>query len=199
MMVDGINLYATYKSFVLHCNDKINFNCVKYNFKTKVSEQTFLKSRFKWQFMTMERKLAGTDFRYAVFNVFYLYGFTYINPQKFIQTLSKYLEVNQKDFLNNIFKKDLLYLKSVYNGSSKLFETSDLYPNIYQEYLDGKIDIQSTVLLNIFIKDVINTGTSRDIIAWPKYVKEMNKLKDLVGYFYNKNQVEALFSDHYLG
>ena len=195
----GLELYQTYQAYNLHFNDKVSYDCLKYNFKTKVNLDSFNKSKFKWQFIGTEKKLSDKPIRFILFNVYEQYGFTYITPQKMIQAIHRHLEDNQQKFLETTFKTDLHYLKSVYNGSVDLFMTGDLYPNIYHEYLNGKINIKSLLLLDVFIKEVINSKTSRDIIAWPKYIQEANKLKGLIGYFFNRKQIEQLFSEIYLG
>jgi hypothetical protein len=194
----GMELYQLYQSLSLHFNTNVDYDCVKYNFKTRVNPETFKKSKFKWQFAGAQKKISTDNLKFAVFNVFDIHGFTYTNQLKFIQTISRHASDQPETFMNNKFKKDIQYLKSVYNGSTKLFQTDNTYPNVYQEYLDGEIDIKSVMLLNIFIKDVINNDNSRDIIAWPRYVKEANNLRNLVGYFYNKKQVESIFVSDYL-
>lgn len=194
----GLELYKTYQAYNLHFNDNVKYDCVTYNFKTRVNEESFKKSKFRWQFTGMEKKLNDKPLRFILFNAYELHGFTYITPQKVIQTISRHSDINQQTFLQTTFKKDVQYLRSVYNGSTNLFMTNDLYPNIYHEYLNGKINIKSLMILDVFIKDVINSKTSRDIIAWPTYVKQADKLKGLIGYFFNRQQIEQLFTDIYL-
>ena len=195
----GLEAYQIYNAFNLHFNDNVDYDCMTYNFKTRVKPETFKRSPYRWQFASIEKK-ASADLRFVSFNSFCLCDYSYTKPLKFIRTVSKQLEITPSTILQSVVKKDLLYLKDRYNGSTNLFNSDgSLYPHLFQEFKDGKIDYRTMILVSVFIKDVINRETSKDIIAWPKYVKQADHVKGLFKYFYSKSEFETLFAETYLG
>lgn len=194
----GLEAYQIYNAFNLHFNDNVDYDCMTYNFKTRVKSDTFKRSPYRWQFASIEKK-ATIDLRFASFNSFCECEYSYTKPLKFIRTASKQLKTTPSDILQKSVKNDLLFLKNRYNSSTQLFETDrSLYPNLFQDYMDGQIEYRTVVLISVFIKDVINRGTSRDIIAWPKYVKQADQVKGLFKYFFDKSEFESLFAETYL-
>lgn len=197
-MTLGTNLFKNFNALSLHFNDKVDYDCVKYNFKTKVRDDSFYKSNLRWTFVGVEKKLMEYDTRFILMDVYFKYYDTYQQP---INVLRGCLTANktQKEFYENIFKEDLLYLKSVYNDPLTIFECSGLYPNLYNEYKQKKISINTLLLLSIFIVDILKKEVSRDIIAYPNFVDRSNKHKQLIKYFFNQKDVEYYFNLYILG
>lgn len=193
----GLQAYQTFTALSLHFKEGSDYDCFKYNFKTKANAESLKKNRMKWQYMNLEKKFSLYEIRYYMYLAFEKRDFGYITPQmmfKLVHGISK----NKKTFLEDIFPSDLQYLAKRYNKSPAIFDNDDLYPNLYVEYDNGKIDIKTFLLLSIHIKDVINNNSSRDIIAWPRFVKKAERIVPFMKYFFSKEEVETVFLNHYL-
>lgn len=193
----GLQAYQTFTAITLHFKAQSDYDCFKYNFKTRANAESFNKNRMKWQYISLEKKYNLKEIRYYTYLTFEKYDFGYVTPKMMFQTVSRLSKI-EKPFLTDIFPKDLQYLSDVYNRSSTLFETDDLYPNLYTEYSNGKINIKTFLLLSIHIKDLINNSSSRDIIAWPGFVKKAERIVPFMKYFFSKEEVEQAFLEHYL-
>ena len=195
-MMIGFNAYQSYMAMSLHFNKSNDYNCFTYHFKTKSNEESFKKHKMKWQFAGLEKQYDLKQIRYFMFRAFERNDFTYMSPMMLFKLIFNLKQ--ERDFITNKFKSDLQYLSSVYNGSTDLFHNDNLYPNIYMEYNSKKINIKTLILLHLYIKDVINTHTSRDIIAWPRFIEKVDSISPFIKYFYDKDQVEHAFLTYYL-
>ena len=192
----GLYPFQVYKAMSLHFNDKVNYDCLKYNFKTKANEESFMKSSFRWQYVGFEKKYGNGNIRYIMFGIFEKNDFGFVH-EKGLNQIAKFVYQSPAQFISSAFENDLQYLKKVYNGNTSLFDSDGLYPNVYRELKDNNIEYQTFMLLNCFIYDVLNTD-SRDIIAWPKFVKKCQDIVPFIMLFFDRSDVEQVFKEHYL-
>lgn len=196
-MNPGLDFYHVCNAFSLHYNEKADYDCMKYNFKTKSNLVGFNKSNLKWQFIGVERNLVGYDTRFIMYMVYSLNESSYI-PIKNALRMALTVPKTQKDFLEKIFKKDLLYLKKEYSDPQNIFMIDGLYPNIYKEYKNRKININTLSLLSTFIVDTLKTENSKDVIAWPSFIKKIERDKQLIKYFFDHDDISHYFSEYLL-
>jgi hypothetical protein len=196
-MNKGLDLFKHCSAFALHYNSKVDYDCVKYNFKTKTSIESFNRSNLKWQYIGVAKKLAEFDTRFILYMVYSLDDVTYRSPIKVLKTALT-VPKTKEEFYEKIFKKDLLYLKQEYNDPQDIFNVDGLYPNLYKEYKNGKININTLSLLSAFIVDKMKPEFSRDIIAWPSFIKKIDNDRQMVKYFFDQNVVSNYFSKYVL-
>jgi hypothetical protein len=195
--VIGLQAYQIFTALTLHFKEDSDYECFKYNFKTRANAESFNKNRMKWQYMNLEKKFTIFQIRYYMYLAFEKQDFGYLTPNmmfKMVNSLAK----KENNFIETKFSNDVKYLAMRYNGSTELFNNDDLYPNLYTEYENRKIDIKSFLLLSIHIKDVINGNSSRDIIAWPRFVKKAQRITPFMKHFFSKGEVEQVFLTKYI-
>ena len=59
MSVAGYETKTIYDAMSRHFDEKNSYDALKYNFKIKLSEATFLKSKTRWQYAALEAKLTS--------------------------------------------------------------------------------------------------------------------------------------------
>lgn len=201
----GLQTLQTYTAMNLHFSDKNDYDCFKYNFKTKVSEESLNKCRFKWQIMSIEDIFKDCDIRYLMFLIFERQNFEWVS----LEQLCRHVYFFRKNIhmvdpmyrLEDSFKKDLKFLYGFYktNDPRCLFEVDGIYTNLYREYHCGRIQLSTLILLSLHIKNVINIDSSKDIIAYPRFIAHCEKIIPFMKLFYKKVDIESYFGKYYLG
>lgn len=190
----GLHAYQTHTAFNLHFG-RSPYDCIKYNFKVKAGEEAFAKSRYKWQYVGLEKH--ANDMRYLMFLVFEENKFMHVTPQRLFNRARAMYDASPSQYIETTFGIELSYLSKQYKAGTSLFDMNDLYPNVYHEFKDGNISFITVLLLDVFISDVINND-SRDIIAWPKFVAHCDSIIPFIKLFFDRKQVESSFARRYL-
>jgi hypothetical protein len=191
----GLTALQVHQSLNLHFSKKSPYDCIKYNFKTKASVDTLKQHPNRWQYAGLEKNCVNVV--YALFSVYEENNFQFITPTQLFRKARQYYNTTPDEFLDTVFKNDLIYLRKQYDSGPQLFGSTGMYPALYDEYKDGKIHLRTLIILSMFIMDVINTD-SKDIIAWPKFVQHCHKIEGFIALFFDRTTVESLFAEHYL-
>ena len=190
----GVLAYQTHTAYNLHFGSS-PYDCLKYNFKVKAGEESFRKSRYKWQYVGLENNCS--DLRYVMFLVFEENRFSHVTPQRLFNRARTMYNASPSQYLETTFSNELDQLSQKYNQGTSLFDTDDLYPNVYHEFKEDRISFMTFMILNAFITDVINND-SRDIIAWPKFVSKCQSIMPFIKLFFDRKHVESIFARSYL-
>lgn len=195
----GLTLYRTYMAMNLTVLGK--YNGAKYNFKTSASAEKFKSNKFRWQFSKCEQLIEASGHRleFVVLAHFALSEFQYYRtPYAFFSRFKGGVDKILDDFKSEL-KKDLNHLSKKYNASPDLFNCEGLlYPHLYSEFMRQDISLSTVILLDSYVFPGINTFVSKDIIAWPQFLTEFNRVKDIVLPLYPRSEYEQLFSSEYL-
>lgn len=188
----GFQAFQCHQAMNLHFG-KTDYDYFKYNGKTRANHESFSKSKFKWQFISLEKKKEHLLWFY--YQCFKFHGFSYISPQMvFNVARRKDLYVHPDDMYDTI-TSDLTSLKRLYGSApEQMFMTSGLYPDIYQQYKRGGLTLETLLLIDLNITHIFHDDVSDDIIAWPGIVTQMNSVKSFIDAFFDSRQFLDLFT-----
>lgn len=180
----GFAAFALYNALKLHFTSD-SYDYFKYNGKTNVSRDSFATRKDKYSFYRLSRK----------FNLDELKGFYVAN---FLEHNDKWIgdmtgpegEENYKKWqkriqsLTYIFENDIVkLLDDVDTPEDLLAVKSGSYPKLLQSTMEGKIGLETLVILD----DIMNffpmwTKKIDDDIIWPNFKKTCEKYKPFLIY-----------------
>lgn len=196
----GLILFEMHSALNLHFNQKTNYDFFLYHGKTRVNKDTFNRSPFKWQYVGIENKI--DHLLWFMYTSYKDSNWKYITPKKlFLQARywrNKVVHKHPQEFMNNIVKNDLQTLRTIYNGSINIFDVNGLYPNLYNEFKQGTITLESFLLIDSYIKSVCYKDLSQDIVSWPLIIQDLNIARPFVEELFNRLEFNSLFSENYL-
>lgn len=182
-MISGLDLYKMFNAFSLHFNEKTTYDYFKYHGSVKVTEEKFNTSKFKWQFIGIaklinENKLTPVTVLYRLFKT---HDFKYVPTTMRTFKLMSTMCYNDNSELCSV-QSDMQYLCNKYNDDlSRIAETDvHLYPNIYKEYMDEQIGLETLILYDSYISRFLVPEGSKDIISWPSKLKQFEKVRGFV-------------------
>lgn len=191
-MTVGFNAYQCHQAMNLHFG-KSNYDYFTYNGKTKATKESFAKSKFKWQFISLERKTEYLLWFY--YQCFKFYGFSYVTPQMVFNFSRKNTIPLHSDDAWDIIISDLKRLKRFYkNQPQDMFSPSGLYPDIYKRYKKEDLSLETLLLIDLNVAEVFHKDQSSDIIAWPGIIDQMNSVKPFIDTFFDSRQFLNLFT-----
>lgn len=193
-MAIGFELYQTFLAFNLHFSKNTNYDYFKYHGKTKSTYESFLSTNFKWQFAALEKSLIQsqtidqTELMYLLFkdnNFQYikLHSKLFLNLNNILRHFSK------KMFLENI-SNDFKYLFDSYDSYDMIVESEQIYPNIYREYKNKAIAIETLLLYNIHLHEFLVQSASNDIITWPSELARFERIQPFVDHLISKDEFD---------
>ena len=191
----GFNTFCLYTALKFHFTTK-NYHYFKYNGKTKVTPDTFLKNRNKYQYYKLSRKYNLEETR-----DFLIANFVYGN-NKWIgdvinsdgeETYLKWQKINQS--LTYRFKEDVNMLMSGLESPEEMIKVVDgQYPMLLVEVMGGTIAIETVVILNellgffpMWSKKII------DDIAWPEWQLKIEKYAPFLQY--DKSKFKSILKE----
>jgi hypothetical protein len=181
--IGGFEAFTTYHALKLHFNGKYDY--VKYNGKTNVTKDQFMVRKDKFSFYKLSRK----------YNKEELFGFFVSNllvnsntwagdllQEEADQTFKSWLKVQQS--LSYVFKQNLDHLFDLVEMPEDMLKVVDgQYPLLYNEYLQGKITIETIIIMN----DMMNflpmwRKKIADDIVFPDFMNKCQKYKPFLNY-----------------
>jgi len=179
----GFEAYQLYSSLKLHFTAG-SYNYFKYNGKTNVSKETFLKRKDKYSFYKLSRKYSLEQLRN-----FFLANFIYgdstwvgemLGPEG-DKAYSKWQKTNQS--LTYVFENDIIGLIGNDAPESMLVVNDGQHPTLLREVMSGTIAIETMVILNDIMNffPMWNRKISDDII-WPNWRLKCEKYAPFVTY-----------------
>ena len=173
----GFAAYAIYNSIHLHFTSS-SYNYHKYNGKTNVSKDSFLKRKDKYHFYKLSR-------RFSLEELVNFYVSNFIdNEIKWIGDISGedgescYLKwKKRKESLSYIFQNDIDFLLDRVNKPDELLVVkSGNYPKLLEVTMQGSIEVETTCILNKLMNflPMWDKKVSDDII-WPDWKMKIEK------------------------
>lgn len=179
----GYEAFTLYHGLKLHFSGKYDF--IKYNGKTNVNKDQFMLRKDKFSFYKLSRKYK----REELFG-FYISNFL-INTNIWVgdlmqdeadQEYKKWLKTQQS--LSYIFEQNLNYIFDLVEIPEELLKVVDgQYPLLYNEYLQGKVNLETIIILN----DIMNffpmwQKKVTDDIVFPDFITKCEKYKPFLNY-----------------
>jgi hypothetical protein len=180
----GFESYKLWNSLKLHFTSN-SYNFFQYNGKTNVSQQTFMKNKFRWHFTKLSRKYSLEELK-----DFYVANFivdkgdwvmdllqegddNYQKWQKRIQSLT-YNFQNDVEFLLSTYEDDREAPFRVYDGQQ---------PDLLSLMLRGRITLETVCILD----DILNFSPRwnkeiDDDIIWPPHYRLIIRYKPFIQY-----------------
>ena len=179
----GYEAFTLYHGLKLHFSGKYDF--IKYNGKTNVNKDQFMLRKDKFSFYKLSRKYK----REELFG-FYISNFL-INTNIWVgdliqdeadQEYKKWLKTQQS--LSYIFEQNLNHIFDLVEMPEELLKVVDgQYPLLYNEYLQGKVNLETIIILN----DITNffpmwKKKVADDIVFPDFITKCEKYKPFLNY-----------------
>ena len=179
----GYEAFTLYHGLKLHFSGKYDF--IKYNGKTNVNKDQFMLRKDKYSFYKLSRKYK----REELFG-FYVSNFL-INTNIWVGDLMQdeatdnyraWLKIQQS--LSYHFEQELNHLFDLVEMPEDMLKVVDgQYPLLYNEYLQGKINLETIIILN----DIMNffpmwQKKVADDIVFPDFITKCEKYKPFLNY-----------------
>lgn len=188
----GFQAFQCHQAMNLHFG-KSSYDYFKYNGKTRANHESFSKSRFKWQFINLEKKMDHLLWFY--YQCFKIHGFSYTTPQMVFNVARRKDICLHPDDMYDIIASDLKALKQLYGNSPEyMFAPSGLYPDIYHQYKKGGIALETLLLIDLNVTEIFTPEQSDDIIAWPGIIEQMNLARPFIDSFFDSRRFLELFT-----
>jgi len=181
--VGGFEAFELYNGLKQHFSGKYDF--IKYKGKTNVNKDQFMLRRDKYSFYKLSRKYN----REELFG-FYISNFL-INPHVWVGDLMQEdadqqykLWLRTQQSLSYVFKQNLDHLFEMVEKAEDLLKVVDgQYPLLYNEYLQGKVNLETIIILN----DIMNffpmwQKKVDDDIVFPDFIFKCQKYAPFLNY-----------------
>jgi len=195
----GFAAFALYNALKTHFTSS-SYDFFKYNGKTNVSKETFLKRKDKYSFYKLSRKYSLDELKN-----FYVANFVYGNsswvgemtgPEGEV-AYKKWQKTNQS--LTYVFENDILGLVGNDTPEAMLTVIEGQHPTLLREVMSGTITVETIAILN----DIMNffpmwdRKIDEDII-WPNWCLKVKKYTPFIQYDKVKfrNILKEIVSEH---
>jgi|TARA_R100000388_G_scaffold35927_1_gene27994 hypothetical protein len=191
---EGINAYKTYLAIKQHFTS--NYDYQKYNGKVKATEESFLKRRDRFFFKKLEKKYSKQELE-----MYFVSNFINSTSKWIGNLLSQDSEKIFLDYKKNqqsltySFKNQLQFLKDT-KLKNKLFEVKNGHPELFKYYLQGKVSLQTILILNDELNFISHWNSEMTDIVWDNEYKKISKYKSFFEYDKQlfKNIIKEVFN-----
>ena len=191
---EGINAYKTYLAIKQHFTS--NYDYQKYNGKVKATEESFLKRRDRFFFKKLEKKYSKHELE-----MYFVSNFINSTSKWIGNLLSQDSEKIFLDYKKNqqsltySFKNQLQFLKDT-KLKNKLFEVKNGHPELFKYYLQGKVSLQTILILNDELNFISHWNSEMTDIVWDNEYKKISKYKSFFEYDKQlfKNIIKEVFN-----
>ena len=195
----GFASFALYNALKTHFTSK-SYDFFKYNGKTNVSKETFLKRKDKYSFYKLSRKFSLEELRN-----FYLANFVYgdsswvgeMTGPEGEAAYKKWKKINQS--LTYVFENDILGLVGNDAPEQMLIVNDGQHPILLREVMSGTISVETLCILN----DIMNffpmwDRKITDDIVWPNWRLKCEKYAPFIQYDKAKfkNILKEVITEH---
>jgi len=172
-----------------------SYDYFKYHGKTNVSKQTFTTNKSKYQFYKLSRKYSLEELKN-----FYIANFIKGNAdwvgdliQDGDENYLKWQKTQQA--LTYTFENDTLYLFDNYKPG-EMFKISGNYPNLLKELMQGKIQIETLLYMNMIMGflPVWKKEIQEDVV-WPDWELKLRKYQPFIFDQYNIQKFEDILRE----
>jgi hypothetical protein len=195
----GFAAFALYIALKTHFTSS-SYDYFKFNGKTNVSKDTFMKRKDKYQFYRLSRKYSLVELR-SFFIANFIYGSsTWVGEMAGPDgedVFKKWQKTTQS--LTYIFSDDILSLIGDESPDKMLKVSDGQYPVLMNQVMSGSIKVETLVILNDIMNffPMWNKKISDDII-WPNFRLKCEKYTPFVIYdkVKFKNILREAISEH---
>jgi hypothetical protein len=169
-MIEPYDVFKYYMAMKLHFGPR-EYDCIKYNFKTSVTQKSFYNRKDRYHFAKLGRKFDDPD------SMIDFMVSQFVNQKEWIgDMLGKeadrlYNEYRKRhESLGYLFEQDLQRLGDTVNAFDELFAPQDSspYPRIVAEHMAESVLLESVVILNKLTGFMRAADKSvSDPIIWP--------------------------------
>ena len=193
---------SAFKTYCLYLSIKTHFTQKKYNYFTyqgsvKATEESFNLRKDKYFFVRLSKKYEETEMiHFLVAN--------FVKGKKWIgEFLEEDAEVNYIEYMKHkqsfsyFFENEVSYLFSIVDEPKELFKySSGTYPVIINEYLSGKLSLETLAILNRYIcfLESMDNKYGKDDIIWSKIKLLAQKILPFLEY--DKHKIVGVLKKH---
>ena len=177
---EGLKAYKTYLAIKQHFTS--NYDYQKYNGKVRATEDSFLKRRDRFFFKKLEKKYTKEELE-----MYFVSNFINSTSKWIGNLLSQDSEKVFLDYKKNqesltyTFKCQIEFLKET-KLKNKLFEVKDGHPALFKYYLQGKVGLQTILILNDELNFINHWNSKMNDIVWENEYKKISKYKSFFTY-----------------
>jgi len=178
-MMSPFDAFRVYQSVKLHFTSK-TYDCIKYNFKTTVNPSSFEKRRDKYFFGKVAKKFKADKQLAEFYASYFIEDKTYIMDM--VDNDEIYNAWNKKiQSLVRTFELDIKNLNEKCDTFDCLFEIDGNYPILINEYLCGRVQIETVVILNKLTHFMNKAdGIVSDTLFYPELSNKIRKYGSFV-------------------
>jgi len=187
----GFASFALYNALKTHFTSK-SYDFFKYNGKTNVSKETFLKRKDKYSFYKLSRKFSLEELRN-----FYLANFVYgdsswvgeMTGPEGEAAYKKWQKINQS--LSYVFQSDIEKLTDGGSPEQMLIVNDGQHPILLREVMSGTISVETIVILNSFLNFFPMWDRKiDDDLLWPNHRLKFTKYEPFL--VYDKEKIKNI-------
>jgi len=180
-MIDPFESYKLYNALKLHF--ETDYDAVKYNFKSNVSSQSFLKRRDKYFFAKIAKQYEKDLKGYYIAN--FKHGISYVGEMVNEVGEKNYIEHKKTlESLTRVFQNDINKLSEQKMEFDDLFKSQDgQHPLIIQLWMQEEITLETVVILNSLIGFIPRESKKiSDTLIWPDIKRKIEKYTPFVNF-----------------
>lgn len=180
-MIDPFESYKLYNALKLHF--ETDYDAVKYNFKSNVSSQSFLKRRDKYFFAKIAKQYEKDLKGYYIAN--FKHGVSYVGEMVNEVGEKNYIEHKKTlESLTRVFQNDINKLSEQKMEFDDLFKSQDgQHPLIIQLWMQEEITLETVVILNSLIGFIPRESKKiSDTLIWPDIKRKIEKYTPFVNF-----------------
>ena len=178
MRIEPYDAFRFYMAVKMHFESD-TYDCVKYNYKTSATQKSFWKRRDKFHFAKIANKFNEPN---ELINFFVA---QFASEKKWVgdmltdeDTWMQWQRRNQS--LSYTFEQDINTLNELVNNFDELFKpTFSPYPTVVYYYMQGKISLETVVILDKLVSFTKKCGVT-DTIIWPDMKKRIQKYSTFI-------------------
>lgn len=179
----GYEAFTLYHGLKLHFSGKYDF--IKYNGKTNVTKDQFMLRKDKFSFYKLSRKYKREELFGFYISNFLINTNIWVGDLMDDEACDKYrawLKIQQS--MSYIFEQNLNHLFDLVEMPEDMLKVVDgQYPLLYNEYLQGKVNLETIIILN----DIMNffpmwQKKVTDDIVFPDFITKCEKYKPFLNY-----------------
>ena len=198
---EGFAAYAIYNAIHLHFTSK-SYDYFKYNGKTNVSKDTFLKRKDKYKFHKFARKYSLDELRDFFVANFIEGNVNWVGELDSEEGETNYKKwIKRRDSLSYTFQNDLdCVFEKVEKPDDIIKITSNQYPKLLSITMSGDICLETTCILNDLLKFMgMWDKKIDDDIVWPNWKMKLERYSPFINYDRNKFKqlLKGYLDDHF--
>jgi hypothetical protein len=176
---EGLDAYLTYIAIKMHFNS--DYDYVKYNGKTRINLNSFLKRNDKFFFRKLAKKYTKEELVEFFVASFVSDSKTWIRNMTSDSTESAYGEWKKtQESLSYLFEEDIRELQEKYTDFNSLFDLKDGHPPVLKLLLQKKIRLETAVILDSLVGFTSVIDKKLSDIIWKEHSQLIKKYRSFL-------------------